>query len=339
MKLFISEKTTGHLNLYFPFANQDDIFIVYDNKPLQQLLLKNYRFFTVDSKKNIKAQLNNLLSDLMPNIIYISGGKLGFFAGLIAKKLRIKFIIIEPNILPGLSNYTLAIWAEKIFIYNSITQIFFPPATLFIPKRIQINYKIIPKSLLVVGGSNGSLKLINFIKNNIEHLDFEKIWLITGTKNTYFASNEKLEVLSYTDDIHQYYQKAEVIISSAGANTISELRQYKKKKIILVPIEKSKFNHQYLNSIYAEFAYTIKNSSDLLFLLKKNIKRKNSIKINQIIYPDRKKKNFKMIFWLPIRYVSYKFVNWFKIPENFLLKKKFPLSVYMFLITQSKNLF
>ena len=58
----------------------------------------------------------------------------------------------------------------------------------------------------------------------------------------------------YTDDIDQYYQKASVIISSAGAGSIAELSQYK-KKIILFPNKTSKYNHQMINAGYADFIY------------------------------------------------------------------------------------
>ena len=166
MKLFISEKTSGHLTLYFPYVENKDVFVIYDNKPLQQSLIKDYDFEIIYSNKKLFPQVKQLIKKRKPSLIYISGGKLGFYAGLIAKKLKIDFIMIEPNVLPGLSNYTLAFWAKKIIIYNPATQIFFPPAVVFKPRHRPIKHQVVPSSLLIVGGSNGSSALVNFLDTN-----------------------------------------------------------------------------------------------------------------------------------------------------------------------------
>ena len=94
-------------------------------------------------------------------------------------------------------------------------------------------------------------------------LNFDKIWLISGTKVKAPLFPDKVEVIKYTDDIDQYYQKASVIISSAGAGSIAELSQYK-KKIILFPNKTSKYNHQMINASYADFALLADNNDQIL---------------------------------------------------------------------------
>ncbi len=109
--------------------------------------------------------------------------------------------------------------------------------------------------VLVVGGSLGARTLNSAMAEGLE--DFEKagIQLLWQTGAAYASSAavdkargyKNIKVMPFISDMAQAYKAADLVVSRAGAGTISEL-QLLAKATILVPSPNVAENHQYKNA-------------------------------------------------------------------------------------------
>jgi len=109
------------------------------------------------------------------------------------------------------------------------------------------------KTILILGGSQGATPLNNhfveqvnfYIKNK-----FQLIWQCGNKDYKYLKSklNTKNILLKpFIDNMSQAYSACDLVISRAGAITISEL-SFMGKAMILIPYPYAAENHQYLNA-------------------------------------------------------------------------------------------
>ena len=111
------------------------------------------------------------------------------------------------------------------------------------------------KTILILGGSQGSSPINNHLKNNIKYYiknNFQIIWQC-GEKNYNHLKNESIIntiiITPYISDMSKAYSAADLVISRAGAISISEMT-YMKKAMILIPFPFAAENHQFLNAEY-----------------------------------------------------------------------------------------
>ena len=111
-------------------------------------------------------------------------------------------------------------------------------------------------TVLVIGGSLGSLKINNAIASNIQLLKKIGVNLIWQTGISFYDQAQKIvsdlnvrgiNAYTFIKNVDKAYAAADVIISRAGAIAISELC-YVGKPIILVPSPNVAENHQYKNA-------------------------------------------------------------------------------------------
>lgn len=227
--------------------------------------------------------INGLLSSIYiilkyrPKLILSFGGYLAVPISLIAKIFRIKIITHEQTIVSGTANKILARLANKVLIsWENSFKYFKKDKTVLtgnpirkevLNKDSNILTKGLTKSLptlLVMGGNQGSHVINQSLFNSILELvkDFNIIHQ-TGsssvTKDFLKAQNFKKELpLEYrdrylpfdyisTDNIGEVLNRAELIVSRSGANTISELLLLGKPSI-LIPIPWASHNEQYMNA-------------------------------------------------------------------------------------------
>jgi UDP-N-acetylglucosamine--N-acetylmuramyl-(pentapeptide) pyrophosphoryl-undecaprenol N-acetylglucosamine transferase len=72
---------------------------------------------------------------------------------------------------------------------------------------------------------------------------------LTGNKNKFFKSGDKLilNIFPYIHEMQEIYRIADLIISRAGANTITEIIRYNIPSI-LIPYPDAVANHQFYNA-------------------------------------------------------------------------------------------
>lgn len=217
--------------------------------------------------KNIK-KCQKIIRDFKPDVVLGIGGYVTYPVIKAAKKEGIKVFIHEQNSIPGKSNKALAKLADKIGISFPGSKEFFDERKVVFTgnpcSEQAIDSKPIPKTnfgldpkkklVLIVQGSLGSSsineKMTPFLKNVDD--DRYEILYVTG-KASYedFIKNDfskNVHVVSYIDNLSGLMKNADVVISRAGASSISEIIALKKLSI-LIPSPYVANNHQFFNAL------------------------------------------------------------------------------------------
>ncbi len=206
-----------------------------------------------------------ILIRMKPNLVVGVGGYSSGPIVLLASWMKIPTLILEQNLYPGFTNKLLLPWVKRAVVSfrNSLSS--FKGKGIFIGNPVREEfYNLASKqrssklTLLIFGGSQGShflnkaiILTLPFIKEARENL---RIFHQTGEKDldwvkTSYAQNgfKDITVAPYFFDMASYFQKADLIISRAGATTIAELVS-SRKAALLVPFSKASDNHQVLNA-------------------------------------------------------------------------------------------
>ena len=111
-------------------------------------------------------------------------------------------------------------------------------------------------TILIIGGSLGALSINLAIKNNLEKLVGFGVNLVWQTGSAFYdIAVKKVEqnflegvrVHKFINDMHRAYSISDIIVSRAGAISISELCVVS-KPVILVPSPNVAENHQFKNA-------------------------------------------------------------------------------------------
>jgi UDP-N-acetylglucosamine--N-acetylmuramyl-(pentapeptide) pyrophosphoryl-undecaprenol N-acetylglucosamine transferase len=126
-----------------------------------------------------------------------------------------------------------------------------------INKQEGVSFSLDKKTIFLLGGSQGSMFLNNYLKkwlvNNQKELNNIQIIHQTGNKDKtdwksfYKNLNIQVIVFSYKQDLKDYYLIADQVLTRAGAGTLFELQFFKKKSIIF-PLLTKTTSHQLDNA-------------------------------------------------------------------------------------------
>lgn len=225
-------------------------------------------------RKNLKGygEAKALIRKFKPDYVIGTGGYVTGVMIYAAKKLGVKTAIHEQNVVPGLTNKWLSKIADKTFVSFEQTKSKFDTKKEIVlsgnPIRsafFNTSYEESRKSLgigaeefviLAYGGSQGSKKLNQVLMKGLKIMDQVKdvkIFFVTGkayfeeVKNYLGKNTEAIELLPFTDIMHQYVIGADFIISRAGAISMSEFTACG-KATLLIPSPNVTNNHQYYNA-------------------------------------------------------------------------------------------
>jgi UDP-N-acetylglucosamine--N-acetylmuramyl-(pentapeptide) pyrophosphoryl-undecaprenol N-acetylglucosamine transferase len=178
-----------------------------------------------------------------PQLVLGMGGFVTGPGGLMARLLRIPLVIQEQNAIPGLTNRLLAHLANRIFeafpgsfrvdlgaetsgnpVRREIVELP-PPSERFTSRGRQIH-------LLVLGGSLGARALNQMVpealalltpeaRPEVRHQAGEKLY--EEAVASYSKAGVRAEVKAFESDMAGAYGWADLVISRAGALTVSEL--------------------------------------------------------------------------------------------------------------------
>ena len=259
-------------------------------------------------KKSMKKCLK-IMKEFKPDIVIGCGGYVTYPVIKAAKKLNIKTFIHEQNSIPGKSNVYLSKFVDLVGISFKNSKNYFKKAkkvvytgnpcgenALTVKKvsKSTLGFKPNDKLIIIVAGSLGSESLNNKFKAYLSTIDNESysVLYITGTKlydefikDTKFSKNVK--VVPFYDNLPSIMKDAYLVISRAGASTISELLALKIPSI-LIPSPYVANNHQYYNAL------DLANMKVSELIEEKNL-NSNIIKvmINELVYNDELYKEFK----------------------------------------------
>lgn len=233
----------------------------------RKLTLKNLIFPIKLIRSLIKA--GKIVSRFRPDIVIGTGG---FASGPILKMASgrgIPCVLQEQNSYAGLTNKLLKNKVEKICVAYDGMEAFFPEGKIIktgnpvrgnlvemkVDKKAACEfYKITPKmtTLLVLGGSLGSRRINQLIAQKLEFFEKNSIQLIWQCGKFYYESykkydKENLRVFAFLNRMDYAYSAADIIVSRAGAGSVSEL-SIVGKPTIFIPSPNVAEDHQTKNA-------------------------------------------------------------------------------------------
>ncbi|MCJ7446925.1 MAG: undecaprenyldiphospho-muramoylpentapeptide beta-N-acetylglucosaminyltransferase [Bacteroidales bacterium] len=238
----------------------------------RSLTLKNFTVLPNLIKSLLRAK--KILKDFKPDVVVGVGG---YASGPVlrqAGKIGIPTLIQEQNSHAGVTNKLLAKKASVICVAYDGMEKYFPAEKIIkTGNPVRQNYDHIrslrsealsffklKKSfpvILVLGGSLGAGTINKSLSGNIQKMiDSHYQWLWQTGKN-YFEkinalvshfSSERISVQGFIDRMDYAFAAADIIVSRAGAGTISELCLVR-KPVILVPSLNVAENHQLKNAL------------------------------------------------------------------------------------------
>ncbi len=214
-----------------------------------------------------------LILKIKPDVVLSFGGFSAFPVVLVSYFLGIPIVIHEQTSVAGRANRFSSFFARKIAISRETSKDYFPknkivltgnPLPSDLIKKSSHSSLSKPKTIFVTGGQSGS----SIINDNVAEilpqlLKKYKVIHQTGLKDEdkFLEIRAKLEkkylrnyfVYGVLDPkvYNKIFNQSDILISRAGANTVSKI-VYSKKPSILIPLPISYLNEQYRNAIFAE---------------------------------------------------------------------------------------
>lgn len=221
------------------------------------------------------AQARALIKDFAPDVVVGVGGYASAPTLRAAQSLGIPTLIQEQNSYAGLTNKMLAKRAQRICVAYPDMQRYFPPERIVMtgnPIRSELEHMSCTRSealeyfglppstgrtVLVVGGSLGARTINQSIARQLEQWQASGVTLIWQTGKLYadeaqslLSSYPKLSCYcrAFIERMDLAYHLADVVLSRAGASSISELCILGKPSI-LVPSPNVAEDHQTKNAL------------------------------------------------------------------------------------------
>ena len=267
--------------------------------------------------KLISSMINarRILKKFRPDVVIGVGGFASGPTMKTAASMNIPIVIQEQNSYPGITNKIVAKKATKICVAYENMEQWFPKDKIVLTGN-PLRNNIVPmddrreegvnffgldpekKTILLVGGSQGALGINRGISAQLASFkdnDYQMIWQ-TG-KHYYEKAlkeveenglQDRIKCTVFIDRMDLAYAAADVVISRAGAMSISELSLLN-KAVVFVPLPTAAEDHQTKNAmslVNAKAAMIVKNAEtekELLpavFELLKDEERQNVMRDN-----------------------------------------------------------
>jgi UDP-N-acetylglucosamine--N-acetylmuramyl-(pentapeptide) pyrophosphoryl-undecaprenol N-acetylglucosamine transferase len=234
----------------------------------RSLTLKNLMFPFKLISSLYKA--GKIIKKFKPDVVIGTGGFASGPTLYMANKKKIPTLIQEQNSYPGITNKLLAGKAGKICVAYDNMQIFFPEEKIIktgnpvrqdlldIKRKHDHAVKFFKldknkKTLVILGGSLGS-KMINLtVEKNLKKILKEHMQIIWQTGKLYYDRYKKyndldgVRVYPFVQRMDLLYSAADILVSRAGAGTISELCIVG-KPVIFIPSPNVAEDHQSKNA-------------------------------------------------------------------------------------------
>ena len=225
-------------------------------------------------------QARKLVRDFRPDVGIGVGGYASGAAMKVAAKMGVPILLQEQNGFAGVTNKLLKDDAKKICVAYEGMERFFPKdkiiltgnpvrqnltsgtkeeALRYFNEEFGANFTAERKTLLIIGGSLGARTINQSIVAHLKELAESGIQVIWQTGKNYFADcekafteagihNSKFIIQNFISQMPLAYALADLVISRAGASSISELCLLGKPSI-LVPSPNVAEDHQTHNAM------------------------------------------------------------------------------------------
>ncbi len=238
----------------------------------RRITLQNLKFpFKLIASLN-KAK--KIIKDFQPNVVVGVGGYASGPLLKAATKKGVPALIQEQNSYPGITNKLLAEKVQKICVAYDGMDKFFPKDKILLTgnpvrqdiknleaKRIRgiehFGLQENKKTVLVVGGSLGARTINQSIDGGIAKIAENDIQLVWQTGKLYVDEAQKavepyqekgIKTMPFITKMDYAYAVADVVVSRAGAMSVSEL-SIAAKPTIFVPLPSAAEDHQTKNAM------------------------------------------------------------------------------------------
>ena len=311
----IKEKEPNSKFLYIGTHNRMEKDIV-PNAGYDYEELEIYGFSKSDIKRDIKnisliykayQKCLKIMKEFKPDIVIGVGGYVTFPVIKAANKLNIKTFIHEQNSIPGKSNRMLAKKASMIGVSFEDSKKYFDEAKTYLTgnpcgenaidvksiSKTKYGLSKCKKSILIVQGSLGSKvindKMLPFLQS-IDKEDYEVLY-VTGKDYYEEYSKNKFSknvfIVPFVDNLSALMKDMDLIITRAGASTISEIMALEIPSIF-IPSPYVANNHQFFNAL------SMKNNKASEMIEQKDLNKEilkktiNDILNNEKVYNEMK---------------------------------------------------
>ncbi|MDY5651238.1 MAG: undecaprenyldiphospho-muramoylpentapeptide beta-N-acetylglucosaminyltransferase [Paludibacteraceae bacterium] len=219
----------------------------------------------IDLSKSIR-QVKKIIRDFKPNVGVGVGGYASGAAMWAAAKMGIPILLQEQNGFAGVTNKILKDKAAKICVAYEGMEKFFPADKIILTGN-PVRQNLLDgrkskddgrKTLLIIGGSLGARTINEAVIAGLKELTNEGIKVVWQTGKVYYekckaaweaaGSPANIECLDFLSDMPDRYANADLVISRAGASSISEICLLG-KPAILVPSPNVAEDHQTHNAM------------------------------------------------------------------------------------------
>lgn len=217
-------------------------------------------------------QAKSILEIEKPDVVVGTGGYVSGPPLYCARRLKIPTIIQEQNSYPGLTTRWLAKGADKVFLAYPESKRYFKRQNNLevVGNPVRCDFNQIDKAqakksmkidqnkkvILILGGSQGSVALNQSILENLALLEGQSwlqiIWQ-TGERDysrikaTLDLKNLPITAMSFIQDMGTAYAACDLVVSRAGALTLSEITLCGKPSL-LIPYPHAAADHQRHNA-------------------------------------------------------------------------------------------
>lgn len=238
----------------------------------RKLTLKNLSFFI--NLWNSLRKARKVVKDFKPDIAVGVGGYASFPVLWTAFRRGVPIVLQEQNSYAGLANKLLGKKAKKICVAYEHMERYFPAENIVLtgnPVRSNIQnikekreeacqyFGLDPKrkTLLVIGGSLGAATLNGSVINSLQTLKEAGCNVIWQTGKLYhhkimqereLTKYPEIKPMPFIERMDLAFSIADIIVSRAGAGTISELCMVG-KAVVLVPSPNVAEDHQMKNAM------------------------------------------------------------------------------------------
>lgn len=238
----------------------------------RKLSLRNFAVLFKVLRSLVKA--SRIIKEFKPDVAVGVGG---YASGPLLRRagaMGVPTLIQEQNSYAGLTNRLLAKKASKICVAYEGMDKYFDASKIILtgnPVRKDISQMSVDRKealayfgfsaakpvVLILGGSLGSATINNSILRGLGKFREKGCQVIWQTGKYYFESmkeqssgsiDEDIKVLAFIDKMEYAYSVADIIVSRAGAGTISELC-ITARPVILVPSPNVADDHQTKNAL------------------------------------------------------------------------------------------
>ena len=251
----------------------------------RELTLKNLSFPFKLISSLYKAR--KIINRFKPDVVIGTGG---FASGpllQVASSKGIPSLIQEQNSYPGITNKLLSKNANKICVAYDGLERFFPENKIIKPgnpvrqgllsidskrEKAIAHFELSKekKTLVVLGGSLGARRINELIEKEFDFILTQNIQIIWQCGKLYYDkykiydNTKNIQVHDFINDMDLAYAAADIIISRAGASSVSELCIVG-KPVIFIPSPNVAEDHQTKNAmaIVNEKAALVINEADL----------------------------------------------------------------------------